>query len=220
MVCPLCRGKSEVGVFCYGCYLKQNLKIEMPSTIDVLRCRGCGTYILGQKRIISDNEEELVRKVAQESLKTNMKGLDKAGVLRFDVQHLEKEYRVSAVVTLGDAERVAQSIVRIRNTSCQDCSRLAGGYYEAILQIRGGASKRMVDDIVGKIEGYKDKYAFITKIEKVAGGFDIYVGGKKAAEKIVRLYHGEAEIKKSFQQVSYDKQRGKDKHRFFYLIRV
>ena len=71
-----------------------------------------------------------------------------------------------------------------------------------------------------EVEAYGDPLAFITEIKKVPGGWDISLGSKKIAEKIVKGFHKDAEIKKSYRQAGFDHQHSKAKHRFYYLIRI
>lgn len=220
MVCPICGGKSEVGVFCSECYLKRNLKIELPGLIEVPHCKGCGAYLMGSKWLKGLSEEDAVIKSVENSLKTNIKGLDKAGALEIEASKTDKEYVAVTSILLGESETKKRAIVRIKRTACPDCSRIAGGYYEAVLQLRGGVSKKTVEDIVGSVEKHKDKFSFVSDVKKVQGGFDIYLGSKKSAEKIVKGFRGKAEMKKSFEQVSRDRQTSKTKKRFYYLIRL
>ncbi len=219
MVCPLCRGKSEVGVFCSNCYLKRNLEVEVPSVIGITQCSKCGDYLLGGRWVKGLTEEDVLARAAEGAIKTNMKKLDKAGILKFDIVPRQSEFDLIVTITLGDSEVKKRSIMRIKKVACPDCSRIAGGYYEAVLQLRGNASQKDVDDIIKKVESHRDKFAFISKVAKMHGGFDIYVGSKKSAEKIVKEYRGKAETDKSSKLVGMDFHKGKQKFRFNYLIR-
>jgi nonsense-mediated mRNA decay protein 3 len=220
MVCPLCGGKSEVGLFCSECYLKKNLKIELPSVIQIEKCRGCGIYNISGKQIRLDSEEKAMLMAGDRALKTNINRLDKAGVLKTGIEQSGGDNIFRAKVILSDREVEKTAIIRINSVSCPDCSRMAGGYYEAVLQLRGGFSKKMMEKIITEVEGHKDRYSFVSQIKKVPNGYDIYLGSKRSAEKIVKQYRGKAEIKKSFEQVGMDKQTSKAKNRFYYLIRL
>ncbi len=219
MVCPLCRGKSEVGVFCANCYLKKNLQVDVPSVIEITRCSKCDAYLVSGKWVSGLAEEDVLKRAAEGAIKTNMKKLEKAGILKFDIVPRQSEFDLTVVITLGDSEVTKRAIMRIKKVACQDCSRIAGGYYEAVLQLRGNVSQRDVDEIVKKIESHKDRFAFINKIMRMHGGFDIYVGSKKSAEKIVKEYRGKVETNKSSKLVGMDARKGKQKFRFNYLLR-
>lgn len=220
MVCPLCGKKSEVGMFCSDCYLKKNLKMELPSLIEVPYCKRCMSYLMGGKWSKVSDEDDIAAKAAERLLKTNMPGFEKSDLIKINAEKEMKEYKVTATVIAGDSEIKARSIVRLKKVTCPDCSRMAGGYYEAVLQLRGDIEKKTLEKIVGDLKKHKDTHAFISGIKEVMGGYDVYVGSKKSAEKIVSSFRGKAEVKKSFQQLSFDKQSSKGKHRFYYLIRL
>lgn len=220
MVCPICGRKSEVGVFCSECYLKKNLKLELPGVVELQHCPRCGAYLLKGRWVRELDDETAVKNAVENEIKTNIKGLKRAGVIGVEIEKAGKGYEATVTAAVGGAEMRRQTKVRMKNVACPECSRIAGGYFEAVLQLRGGVGKKTVDRIVREIEGHKDKYAFVSEVRKVRGGYDVYLGSKKSAEKIVRGFRGEAEIKKSFKQAGMDKQTGKTRSRFYYLIRI
>ena len=219
MICPLCGKKSEVGMFCTECYLKKNLEITMPSKIELEYCNRCDSYLLGGKWVKIE-EEDAVLNAAQNALDTNIKGLEKTGTIKFETEKKPDGHYVNVEIIFGDSKKEKESKVIVRRNVCPECSRMAGGYFEAVLQFRGAIGKKAIDDIVQSIEKFKDRYSFVSGVKKVAGGYDIYVGSKKSAEKIVKQFRGKAEIKKSFKQAGYDHQGGKPRSRFYYLIRL
>ena len=220
MVCPLCGKTSEVGMFCQDCYLKKHLKIDLPNIIEVSYCRKCDSYMLEGRWVRGLAEEEAVKRAVEAAIKTNMRGMEKSGLIKVEIEKRETEYMVTARADLEGANVEKRAIVRITKVTCPDCSRMSGGYYEAVIQLRGGVGKKHVDDVVEKISKHRDKFAFVTEIRKVPGGFDLYLGSKKSAEKIVSEFRGKAEIKKSFEPYTYDRQTSKVKSRFCYLIRL
>jgi nonsense-mediated mRNA decay protein 3 len=220
MVCPLCGKKSEVGMFCSECYLKKNLKLELPGRIKLEVCPKCRTYFLDNKWVEGISEYDAVVKITENKLESNIKGIDKSGSLKIEADEQDKKYNVTVRFALSDSEIVKKTEVLIRNSPCSDCSRMAGGYFEAVLQMRGGISKKKVEEIADEIEKHKDSHSFVSDVKRVQGGYDLYLGSKKSAEKIVRKYRGVAEIKKSHRQAGIDKQSSKSKYRFYYLIRL
>ncbi len=219
MVCPLCGGKSEVGLFCSECYLRKNLRIELPGVIELTKCRGCNAFLIKGKWTRGITEEDAVMHAVEAALKTNIKRLDKAGIINIEVEKAQRGYEATVRIIIGESETKKRARVDIRTIACPDCSRLAGGYFEAVLQLRGAVGKSIVEQIVNKVESHKDRFSFVADVKKVRGGYDIYLGSKKSAEKIVKVFRGDAEIKKSFEQVGMDRQSGKTKYRFYYLIR-
>ncbi len=220
MVCPLCGRKSEVGVFCSDCYMKKNLKVEVPPTIELTRCRSCDSFLVKGKWVKGVSEKDAALRAVRESVQSNIRRLDKAGVLKVEAEKSQKGYEGIVTVKLAGSEKKLKTRVRVKNVACPDCSRISGGYYEAVLQLRGDVKRETLEDIIARVEKHKDRFSFVANIKKVKGGYDIYLGSKKSAEKIVKQFRGKAEIKKSFEDVGMDRQRGKKKHRFYYLIRL
>ncbi len=220
MVCPVCGRESEVGLFCSDCYMKQNLRIEVPPTVELTGCKTCGSFFIKGKWVKDPSEEEAALGAVRESIRTNIKRLDKAGVLEAKVEKAGKGYDGTVTIKLAGSERRLKTRVKVRRVACPDCSRIAGGYYEAVLQLRGEAGKDILEDILGRVEKHKDRFSFVVNVKKVRGGYDVYLGSKKSAEKIVRQFRGKAEIKKSFEHVGLDRQSGKKRRRFYYLIRL
>ena len=220
MVCPLCGRKSEVGLFCSECYLKKNLKVELPGVIELTRCKGCNAFLLGGRWVKSMTEEDAIMRATQAALKTNVKRLEKTGAISIEAEKAQKGYDATVTIGLGESEIKKRARVDIKTVACPDCSRKAGGYFEAVLQLRGAVGKRTVEQIIENVRKHKDRFSFVADVKRVRGGYDIYLGSKKSAEKIVREYRGKAETKKSFEQVGLDRQSGKSRNRFFYLIRL
>jgi NMD protein affecting ribosome stability and mRNA decay len=219
VVCPICRGKSEVGVFCSDCYLKRNLKIEVPSVIEVPYCKRCGSAQLKGRWVKGLTEDEVLMRTAEDSVKSNIKRLEKAGILKLDIEKSEMGHILKVSIVLGDAVVTKTAIMRLKSTTCQQCCHQSGGYCEAIIQLRGNVKQEHIDKILEAVSGHKDTFAFVGQVKKIREGYDIHLGSKKSAEKAVKLFAGRAEAKKSFTLTGYDRHAGKTKCRFSYLLR-
>lgn len=118
--------------------------------------------------------------------------------------------------------------VRLKLSVCTYCSKQHGNYYEAILQIRGLAG--LTDDEIGQLieriedETYtasvKDSNVFITRKEKVKGGYDFYMGEKTFTRQLSQRLHdnfgGEMKTSSSL----FGRKDGKDLYRSTYLVRL
>ena len=124
----------------------------------------------------------------------------------------------------------ASTIVRLKNSVCKPCSRKLGSYYTSILQIRSGAKEldpalkeealAMVEDSVAR-QAANNKQLFITKMEMVPGGVDVYLSsislGKSLAKELSDAYC--AETKESPKLVGQTSD-GQDMYRLTYLVRL
>jgi len=92
--------------------------------------------------------------------------------------------------------------LELRRQVCPPCSRAAGGYYEAILQVRGleRLSTSRLESIAARLEGRlnhakeQDRNFFAARTERVKGGLDYYLstigGARNLARGLLAAYGG------------------------------
>ena len=128
------------------------------------------------------------------------------------------------VVGDREIEKSAQVVFTIIPQTCDVCSRVSGGYYEAIIQIRGAKYKQeqvlvLVKRIVAQFAG-SDKFSFITQVQNSKGGIDVYLGSSKIAGKIEqeskRIYKVTSKITHSVCGVK----DGRELNRITILLRI
>ncbi|RLF47995.1 MAG: hypothetical protein DRN29_01055 [Thermoplasmata archaeon] len=177
MFCVECgkKGKTYNGL-CLDCYLKKKKFFAIPSEIVVTFCRNCDAYKIG-----SEWKRGMLWKDIEEYIKNQIKA------------DIEYECRVedNKVICYGKFEGrevVEEKEIKIKEKQklCPQCSLKKGGYFEAVLQIRGAEKENLaeIEEIVKR--RVKEKQSFISKKEKVRGGIDYYIGNKKAAEKAAK----------------------------------
>jgi len=195
IICPKCsassEGKAFVGPFCVDC-APINVKVP-PRETKVIRCTRCDRMRLGGKWMPfswKDISEAVVAKC------------------RGEFEGAEYIHREKIVLfrVAGGVEVARHYGVKIEKIVCPECSKKGGGYFEAIIQLRGQPGR--VAGMERKLKGILEKKTFIAKSEGKHGGVDIYVGstkevlavlhtlGKKAV--ITRKLHGEREGKRTY----------------------
>jgi NMD protein affecting ribosome stability and mRNA decay len=187
--------------------------IELPTRFDIIKCSKC------ERAKISGRWQPW-----------NVVGFlrEKAKVFgrldSFDVTEKMGKYTVRAtgIVERGIEPKTEEHVVIIKfnKLMCPDCSRAVGGYYEAILQLRGEIPENAAtffEREAAKILAM-DSRAFWSAKE-LKEGFDIKLGNTKAAIKLAELFKQKykAEIKKSYQLVG--RKDGKDIHRTIIAVR-
>jgi NMD protein affecting ribosome stability and mRNA decay len=87
-------------------------------------------------------------------------------------------------------------------------------YYEGILQLRE-ATDEVVDFVMADIDRQRPKGVFLTKVEKVRGGVDLYLSSKRYISNLGRQLYAMfgGEMKSSAQLYTRDHQSGKDVYR-------
>ncbi len=221
-VCPRC-GRTErevpfIGFFCRDCYLELHPPVE-EREIKLKVCPTCGRVFVGYW-----TEPDLTKiarwiqghvKVSPEVEKPVMsitiagedeKGVDYLGILRGVIEGTPFEYRFR-----GRVRKVYEQ--------CPFCARRAGGYYEAVLQLRGDRWEELYRKVIDLVSKERDPKAFIVKEVPRRKGIDLFVGSKKVAEKVARkLKQMGASVKFSYQHVT--EKDGKPITREFVALRL
>ncbi len=232
MFCVECGKEGELYKgLCRECFLSKNVFVTIPRNIDVEICGHCGARRKGKSWVQYD-EEDFIEDIVREN-----------AVLHQDVEdfdlHLTPEFEdenniIVGVMTHADvhslkAEEEHEAKIRIKRMICSECSKQAGGYWEAKVQLRSSGkglseedlerAMEFVDSQVGSRER-KDKSAFLTKVEKIHNGLDFYFGsksfGRTVAEELAREFGGQ--IKESHKLMG--RKDGKDVYRTTYAVRL
>lgn len=203
LICPKCGRSSDeirfVEAFCVDCY---PVKLKCPAKMEVEQCTRCGRVrIRGEwvdpgKRALSDY---VIGKC---------KGDFEQGTYNM------KEQTATFTMSKSGVEVERTIALEIKKTICWQCSRMSGGYYEAIIQLRGNPLK---------VKGHAlmfikklSKKTFIAKEEEKAGGLDIYVGNSKAVVELM----SELKIKTLMTKKLVGVSEGKKLYRVTFLVRL
>jgi len=205
LVCPKCGNTSDrigfIEAFCVNCY---PVSIKVPPKIVIERCKACDRMRL---------KGEWVRY----SMKTVSDYV--AGKCKGDFQHAEYDpdegVMIFTLVRDGKELKVRRNIeVEMKVVMCKQCSRISGGYFQGLIQLRGDPKK--VGKLAEKLLSRLQKRTFITKEEEKDGGLDLYVGSSKAVIELVAELKMKALITRKLVGV----QQGKKLYRTTFLIRV
>jgi nonsense-mediated mRNA decay protein 3 len=208
--CFLCGKKTDdlVKGYCEGCYKKQFNLIEVPEEIVVTTCPRCN------RKFEWNNWKEMD---VADLVRDRIKVLGEDVKVTIDV---DKSIKLTARGFLEgsshEKEEVHEIRMKINKNTCPVCSREAGKYFEATVQVRGEMKKEdfdAFDDLAYKRSGF-------FRVKEVKGGYDFFVGSKSLAKKmteyIVKKY--KIDKTKSFQLVT--KKDGRDLYRDTILLRI
>jgi len=228
--CPIC-GKPVEGDLnvCVECFIDRNEVFWLDDIIELTKCPRCEFFkIRGKWRDISF-EEALI-----DTIYSSLRVHPHFNVCDVSVQRLAKgEVGKYIVILSGDMFNKPISVekvvdVRVLREVCVKCTREAGGYYEAIVQIR--ADERKIDDeelkIVTKIidnvlmKEKENPKAFISKIVERKEGIDYYFGDRNIGRKIARMIVNELGGKIIESKKIHTRRDGQDVYRFTYAVRL
>jgi nonsense-mediated mRNA decay protein 3 len=203
--CFVCGKKTEklIEGYCEDCYNKSFNLIQLPDRLAVFCCSKCGK--IREKNSWKDIEIEKLIKNSVKALGKNVK-IEITGNKIFVTGNLKTSKKAK--------EEVHELNIKIIKILCPECSRRCGGYYEAIIQLRGNISEEILNFIDKEI---KEKSFY--KIEPVKEGFNLYIENKnianQIADKLKRIYR--LKVKKSFKL--YTKKEGKDVYKSVFSVK-
>jgi nonsense-mediated mRNA decay protein 3 len=232
--CVECGKETDrtVNGLCLECFLKDRQLLSLPDHVDLQVCTGCGQfYRHGEFRHMEPEEAavqaavevlECIPEARVTSVSPALSWLDDSNV----------SVILTCKVAIGDfeTEAAAGTIVRIKNTVCKICSRRTGNYYEAILQVRSAGKTldpELQDEVLARVEKLvdaamaTDPNAFITKMEIVPGGVDVYLSlialGRACERDLADTYAAETDESSKLVGQTRD---GLDMYRVTCLVRL
>ncbi|HID73314.1 TPA: hypothetical protein EYP38_05215 [Candidatus Micrarchaeota archaeon] len=207
LICPKCGKTSDkvkfIEAFCVECY---PMNVRVPEKkISVQVCKHCNKMFLkGEWLRFSERkiEEHVVSKCRGE----------------FDAAEYSLEY---GIVTFTIRKRGSEITVdrpfevEILTVTCPSCSRMSGGYFEAVVQLRGKENR--VEKYRKLFERRMEKRTFISKEKPQKEGIDLYIGSTKAVLELVHELGFDAKITRKLVGVKAD---GKKAYRTTFAIRL
>ncbi len=220
--CPQCGRQTEefIGSICPECFLRTIVLIDPKAIrVNLKLCKSCGTYFWGGEK--TSIEDAVINTVKRELRR-------RYGDIRCDVEVIaieEKRARVRIKAELKGviAEQTGEIRLDIKTGSCDRCSRIAGGYYVAIVQVR--AQNRLPTDNELKsaseiAQSVLEEPEFIAKQRILKQGLDIYVSsmkyGRKLSWAIVKQLGGSFTESRKL----YGRKDGRNIYRFSFSVRL
>jgi nonsense-mediated mRNA decay protein 3 len=205
LFCPRCGKETSQEGLCEACFQEKYVVFDLPQVVEVTICSQCPSYKVGELWVVTKLKtyEELAKKAADRNLRLALNinkdvSQPKIHITSefFNPNILRAEVAVSGTIEGRSVNTEAEAEVRIHKESCDICSRIAGGYYEAIIQIRAqgrlpskkelNRALKIADDVLAKAEKAGDRLAFVSDVMELPEGTDIYVGSTASGRQIAR----------------------------------
>jgi nonsense-mediated mRNA decay protein 3 len=205
LICPKCGASSREtdfsGPFCIKC---RPVEIKCPKRLEFMRCSRCGRVRLKGNWVACPDEklaQEALSKCKGEYLKATYSFMNQEGTFFVgDKEHMfpvKKKFKVNVVKNI-----------------CPDCVRKSGGYFEAVIQLRGKTGKiRKYERLFKKMLAKK---TFVTKEEELKEGLDLYIGNSRAVVEMLAELGVRARISRKLA----GEKAGKRLYRTTFLVRV
>lgn len=225
-----------IGGCCPDCFVKGEPLLVVPEVLDVELCAHCDARHVGAHWFDPDEGVPL-SEIREEALRGSVRVHPL--VRGADVEIVEKaqdERNFQHMVRLlGDVDGVpvaseAKVLVRMRKSVCDRCSRMFGGYYAAIIQLRGNQrdarpeeikrAHKLIGEELDRMRASGNRQAFLTKSGPVPGGFDYYIGDIEAARIISKLIASRLSATVYETAKLSGRKEGEDIYRVTFLVRI
>lgn len=216
---------------CIDCYLKNKTFTSGPVSVDLPYCSHCNSLKYKNtwtSEILSDILRRIIKNTFQ--ISRELENID----INTDCKEAGNEYDCKVYITgfINNKEITEEHILKVylKKTVCDVCSKMFGGYHEAIIQVRTTEKiptkqelKNMESYVISIVENMQAKGnrgVFITDIGKEHNGLDFFISNKGAAQVIIKnlqeKYGGK--IKQSSKNIGMKDSR--QVYRMTYLLRI
>lgn len=205
LICPRCgsndQEKEFVESFCIDCL---PIKIENPNKFEYERCKKCERI-----KVVTYWKPFDISEI-QKNIVSKCRGEFEDVKVDFDTSEL--------VFNLGEKRKnveLRRKIeMSIKTTICPDCNKISGGYFEAVIQLRGEEKK--VERTAKKVLEMVGNKTFLSRTEETENGIDLLFGSSKAIVGIVNELGYRVTITKKL----VGQEQGKRLFRTTFLIRL
>jgi nonsense-mediated mRNA decay protein 3 len=221
---------------CDACYLADYEMIDAPDRVEVLVCSGCGAIRRGNRWVdvgARDYTDVAVDEVS-DALGVHVSATDVTWTVepeQVDETTIRMHCRFTGVVRETPLEESVVVPVKISRGTCDRCGRIAGGYHNAVVQVRAegrtptaeerSRAVEIAEAYIADREAAGDRNAFITEVERVDDGVDVRISttqmGQGAASRIVRELGGNVE---SYPTLVTEDGDGNEVYRVTYAVRL
>ncbi len=209
--CPLCNKSSAdirfYGEFCEDC-VKKKLLDKLPEEISLTVCKRCG--MIKAKGAFKEQTTEAVDEALAQELRNytiRLADIVDEDTMNLDITEVRPEYSITVEKKMP---------IKWKRSMCERCNRIAGSYYEAVIQLRGTNMEKM-EKFIDKITKYFErKNEFITRVREADNGLDVYLSNKK----LTSAYLSRNNIQAVTSYTLYGLRQGKKVYRHTYAVRI
>ncbi|MCX6768047.1 MAG: NMD3-related protein [Candidatus Micrarchaeota archaeon] len=177
--CARC-GSAEgpfAGALCAACFAAVNRLYSIPG-LEVRKCQLCGKVRLGSEwkgvgRVAGWVKQKIKPNYPLKSAAVSIAG---AGEGAKTAAELDLVFDVHGTA-VGKKDAVE---IKFVPTVCLKCSRIASGYHEAIIQLRGDTDR--IERVEKKIIRLIERMSFVSGLHQKKEGVDIHSGSNAAAK--------------------------------------
>ena len=233
--CPKCGKSSDIfyDAVCRECFVGNKKLIECPKVISFRICPTCGSVYRRGKWQSKGDETETINECVKDILKVNNEAAGLELVLtpkQLDYSRYRVHVEAKGNIKGAPVDAALDTEIRISWETCETCSRISGGYFEGIVQIRADKRiptqdelqncEKIAEEVSAHARQKGDRLAFIPKTVHLSEGNDIYVGSQKLGKQICRAIVDAFGGKISESPKLVGQKNGEDLYRITFAVRL
>ncbi|MCJ7450252.1 MAG: 60S ribosomal export protein NMD3 [Candidatus Nanohaloarchaeota archaeon QJJ-9] len=200
--CPRC-GEEVEKVYgnkglCKDCFIDKEEFVEIPDEIEFRQCSVCKDYKLGNVWKEYKTDQNLVYDLISQYEKDNV---DMSASYRKKGEKYVVNVMMVKEVDEKELKQTKEVVLKPEKTQCDKCSKFRGGYYNALLQLRGNITEDSLGELMDRASDLtnEDRNDFVADVVEKHGGYDIYTSTRSMAENLVNILKEkfEMEVKRS-----------------------
>ncbi len=160
-------------------------------SIKIKRCPNCGSVFLGGWTEKSAKEDDVITSVLHDVFSLRESKFQISG------DEYNRKVTFNGISSQNGENKEGQFFLQTSLSTCPVCTKKLGNYYEAIIQLRGDRGERLdsiLEFLIGLIEGSPSRDVFLTKMDRIKEGYDLYLSEKQyargAARKVIDRFGG------------------------------
>lgn len=235
LFCPKCGKDTDIFYdnVCRQCFIGDKELVKCPAILPARICPTCGSVFKKGKWSLRGDEHETILDCVKDGIELNKeaKNIDlKMSLKQMDHSRYMVHLDAEAEIKGAPIAEALDTEVRIKWETCGTCSRISGGYFEGIVQLR--ADKRIpkqeelercvgiAQDVAARSKEKGDRLAFIAKTVELGEGADLYVGSIKLGKQICRAIIDTFGGKFSESPKLVGQKNGEDLYRITFALRL
>lgn len=238
MMCVECGQEAEglIGGACAACFTRRTALMQAPEVLDLEICAHCHARHVGahwQEPQAGTPEAWQREDAVREAVRVHQEVEDP--YLEIEETAQDERNFAQAVTLQGHVQGVpvrdaATVLVRRTRSVCDRCSRIQGGFFAAILQLRATerdvspaeleTAHQVVASELDRLQASGNRFAFLQRSGAIHGGFDYYLGDIDAGRIVAKALKQRlgAKVQESAKLVG--RRDGEDVHRVTFLVRI
>jgi nonsense-mediated mRNA decay protein 3 len=231
--CPRCGAPTEEGL-CPRCRAADTRLLVCEPRVTAVSCPTCGSLKRGKTwSDLQVDREELVHELVLSAVTTHQDAKDIGVAIRCEEtvpNRTSCTVEVDATLYTVPVHGTCQVEIVWQRETCDRCSRISGGYYEGIVQVRAtgrkitGYEREVAASIANQAEETLqqagERLSFISDLQDSRDGLDVVVGSQHLGQTIAQMVTGALGGRYTTHPKLVGERDGKALYRVTYSIRL